>query len=79
MSKDEKRGAVVVANQSCFHRDMLDGEQIALKTLKFHLLPYFQVVTLAFHCRSDRDFNERSELTTRPDGTSLADRIQPQN
>jgi hypothetical protein len=30
-------GAMIVAIQSCFHRDMLDGEQIASKALKFHL------------------------------------------
>jgi hypothetical protein len=30
-------GAVMVATQSRFHRDRLDGEQIALKPLKFCL------------------------------------------
>jgi hypothetical protein len=37
---------MIVATQSCFHRDMLDGEQFALKPLKFHLVPNSQFVTL---------------------------------
>jgi hypothetical protein len=45
-------GTVMVATQSRFHRDMLDGEQIALKPLWFYLVPNLQVVTLA--CGSGR-------------------------
>jgi hypothetical protein len=44
--KREKKwggGTVMVATQSRFHRDMLDGEQIASKAMKFHLVPNLQV------------------------------------
>jgi hypothetical protein len=30
-------GAMIVATRSCFHRDMLGGEQVASKALKFQL------------------------------------------
>ena len=49
MRKDGRRGSdtMMVATQSRFHRDMPDGEQIALKPLSFFLLPNLQVVTLS--------------------------------
>jgi hypothetical protein len=48
MRNEEKEGqAIMVAAQSRFHRDRLDGEQIALKPLTFHLAPSLQVAALA--------------------------------
>jgi hypothetical protein len=46
-------GTVIVATQSCFHRDMLDGEQIALNPLKFYLVPNLQVATLVIRKKSE--------------------------
>jgi hypothetical protein len=40
---------MMVATQSRFHRDMPDGEQIALKPLKFYAVPNLQFATQA-HC-----------------------------
>jgi hypothetical protein len=39
-------GAMMVATQSRFHRDRLDGEQIVSKARKFNLVPNLQVATL---------------------------------
>jgi hypothetical protein len=40
-------GTAMVATQSRFHRDRLDGEPVVSKALRFDLVPNFQVVTLS--------------------------------
>jgi hypothetical protein len=49
MREEGKRvsGTAMVATQSRFHRDRLDGEPIVSKAIRFDLVPNFQVVTLA--------------------------------
>ncbi len=64
MRKVEKRdGTVIVATQSRFHRDMLDGEHIALKPLKRPLVPNFQVMALALSIRKNGSLNSRTILS----------------
>jgi hypothetical protein len=53
MRKDGKRGhgTVIVAAQSCFHRDRLDGEPNGLNLLALHLRLNGQVVGREDQCR----------------------------
>jgi hypothetical protein len=43
-------GTVMVATQSCFHRDMLDGEPVTSKAFSLDLVPNLRVATFACGC-----------------------------
>jgi hypothetical protein len=71
MRNEEKKvgQTILVATLSRFHRGRLDGKQIALTSLTFHLVPNLQVATLARTnipvCQKDRLDEERDVFSSR--------------